>query len=529
MNSQPQQATANTDQQTWLLSDVLEHTQANLTLLRPIRNEAGQIIDFEYLFTNSANARMTGRTVAEMTGGQMLTMFPGIRTTVFYTHLLHTTETGETTQFLFEFEADGVAGWFDTSLVRQGDNVLFTCLDVTPLKQAELAQKRQNEWLNTLIDHSPMAICYFSPVQDTGGKLVDFQLTKLNAVHAQTLGGSVAEITGRRVLEHYPGSVGNGFYERMVTTTETGEAQRFVIHYNVDGLDVWGDVQMSHLDGGVLMSYLNISDIKNAELQQQRQAELLAVANAELRRSNEHLQEFAYIASHDLQEPLRKIQSFSDMLRTQQAGELSPQSVDMLTRMRNAAERMSGLVSDLLTYSRLHTQHETFVPVNLASVVKTVLNDLDLLIRESQAELTVGTLPTVQGHTGQLQQLILNLLTNALKYVLPGQKPVIQISSRLLEATALPATVRAGLVEKGGLLKQAYWEISVQDNGIGFNEKYVGRLFKMFQRLHSRSQYTGSGIGLAICKRVVDGHGGGITARSTPEVGSTFLVYLPSK
>jgi signal transduction histidine kinase len=528
MNHRPRQVLSTSDEQTQLLSDVLKHTQANLTLLGPIRDEAGNVVDFEYLFTNPANARITGRTVAEMLGGRMLVMFPAIRGTVFYERLLHTTQTGETTQFLFEFEADGVSGWFDTSLVKQGENVLFTCLDVTPLKQAELAQQRQNEWLNTLIDSSPVAICYFRAIYSSVEQLVDFELTKLNAVHAHTLGGTVADITGRRVLEHYPGSVGNGFYERMVATVGTGEAQRFVIHYNVDKLDVWADVQMSYLDGGVLMSYLNITDIKRAELHQQRQAELLAVANAELRRSNEHLQEFAYIASHDLQEPLRKIQSFSDMLRTQQADELSPQSVDMLTRMRNAAERMSGLVSDLLMYSRLHTHHEPFEPVDLNEVMHVVLNDLDLLVQESQAKLTVGTLPTVQGHVGQLQQLMLNLLANALKYVLPGQQPVVNVSSQRVGNEALPTVVQAALPDKGRVLKRQYWEICVEDNGIGFDEKYLGRLFKMFQRLHSRSQYAGSGIGLAICKRVVDNHGGGITARSTPGVGSTFLVYLPA-
>ena len=242
----------------------------------------------------------------------------------------------------------------------------------------------------------------------------------------------------------------------------------------------------------------------------------------DLQRSNNNLQQFAYVASHDLQEPLRKIQSFSDMLRNQYKEELGESGNDYLLRMQASASRMSVLIKDLLTYSRISTQQDSSATVSLTSVINAVLADLDLAIQETVALVRVDSLPTVQGDKSQLGQLFQNLLNNALKFRKTGQTPQISITCQTIAATDLPPSVwptREAI---------AYYRIDVADNGIGFDEQYVDRIFQVFQRLHGRSQFAGTGIGLAICEKVTANHGGAITASSQPGEGAIFSVYLPT-
>jgi len=252
---------------------------------------------------------------------------------------------------------------------------------------------------------------------------------------------------------------------------------------------------------------------------QERTAELEASVR-ELKRSNDNLQQFAYIASHDLQEPLRKIQSFGTILKDQY-GEQLGEGASHLTRMQTAAARMSTLIRDLLSFSRIATHRELVEVVPLSSLVTAVLADLEITISETNAHVQVDQLPNVQGDASQLGQLFQNLLSNAVKFRQPNTEPLIHISSRSVVATDLPATVHPAR------LASAYYEISVTDNGIGFDEKYLDRIFQIFQRLHSKSEFAGTGIGLAICAKVVMNHGGAITASSKPGEGSTFSVYLP--
>ena len=240
----------------------------------------------------------------------------------------------------------------------------------------------------------------------------------------------------------------------------------------------------------------------------------------DLERSNQNLQQFAYIASHDLQEPLRKIQQFGDLLTTQYVDQLG-EGVNYLQRMQTAASRMSALIRDLLTFSRISTQQDATAPVSLTDVVQTALNNLDLTIGETSAQVLVETLPTVPGDASQLGQLFQNLLSNALKFRRAGVMPVIRVGVARAAAADLPATA------KPTRAVAAYHRIDVSDNGIGFDEKYADRIFQVFQRLHSKSEFAGTGIGLAICEKVAANHGGAITVASQPGEGATFSVYLP--
>ena len=225
----------------------------------------------------------------------------------------------------------------------------------------------------------------------------------------------------------------------------------------------------------------------------------------ELIQLNRELQEFAFVASHDLSEPLRKIQAFGSLLKEKSGDRLTEQERDYVSRMTGAATRMQELLEALLRYSRIETRGEDLKPTNLNEVVEDVASDLEIAIRELGAQMEIGRLPTVEGDSNQLRQLFQNLIANAVKYHRPDVKTVIRIYG-----------------EENGTGR-----VFVEDNGIGFDESYLEKIFQPFQRLHGRNEYPGIGMGLAICRKIVERHGGTITARSTPGKGSTFIVTLP--
>jgi signal transduction histidine kinase len=251
--------------------------------------------------------------------------------------------------------------------------------------------------------------------------------------------------------------------------------------------------------------------IYDTAVQQNRELKAVGVQlqqqKDELARSNSELEQFAYVASHDLQEPLRKINTFGRMLSEDCSTGLSEKGLDYVARMVNAADRMMRLIQDLLTYARVNTRGAELVPVALRPAVMQALDDLGERVRESGGRVDVEDLPMVQADARQMYQLFQNLIGNALKFVAKGQAPVVRISS-----------------SDAGLGKV---EISVADNGIGFDEKDLARIFQPFQRLHTRDEYPGSGIGLAVCRKILQRHGGDITARSRPGAGATFLITLP--
>ncbi|UHG93933.1 PAS domain-containing sensor histidine kinase [Spirosoma oryzicola] len=247
----------------------------------------------------------------------------------------------------------------------------------------------------------------------------------------------------------------------------------------------------------------------------------LVQANQDLKRSNDNLQQFAYVASHDLQEPLRKIQSFSSLLSGQLEGPSNETAQSHLLRISSAGARMSTLIKDLLAYSRISTRQQVFGPVSLTGIITEVLSLLDWQIEQSDAQIKVDEMPVIKGDETQLTQLFQNLLANALKFVAPGKKPQVHVQYFLCPQKELPAVVQPSIQTSH------YHQINVIDQGVGFDIKYLDRIFQVFQRLHSMSEFSGTGVGLAICQRVVENHGGGITASSEPGQGSTFSVYLP--
>ena len=237
-----------------------------------------------------------------------------------------------------------------------------------------------------------------------------------------------------------------------------------------------------------------------------------------LERSNKELQDFASVASHDLQEPLRKIQAFSDRLRSRCMQAIDQQGRDYLDRIQNAAGRMQSLINDLLTYARVESKAQPFVPTDLVSVTREVVSDLEARIEQVNGRVVVGELPSVEADPLQVRQLMQNLIGNSLKYHRPDVHPEVSVYGHHLGD---------GTCQTPGAAAGPYCQIMVEDNGIGFEEVYSEKIFAIFQRLHGRTEYEGTGVGLAVCRKIVERHGGTITARSTPGKGSTFVVTLP--
>ncbi|MGZ7068870.1 MAG: sensor histidine kinase, partial [Methanobacterium sp.] len=229
----------------------------------------------------------------------------------------------------------------------------------------------------------------------------------------------------------------------------------------------------------------------------------------ELKRSNDELKQFAYITSHDLQEPLRTISSFTQLLERRYKDQMDSNADEFIEFIVNATKRMQDLIKDLLEYSRVTTRGNEFIPVNTEDILQKTISNLHAAISESEAEITYDELPEVMADHGQMGQLFQNLISNALKFKNPHIPPKIHISAR----------------------KDAEnneYIFNVQDNGIGIEKEYFDRIFTIFQRLHTREEYSGTGIGLSIAKKIVERHGGDLWVESAPGEGSTFYFTIPS-
>lgn len=262
----------------------------------------------------------------------------------------------------------------------------------------------------------------------------------------------------------------------------------------------------------------NITALKTEITERERIETILAKQKEELLRSNSELEQFAYVASHDLQEPLRKIQAFGDRLKNKFANVISEEGRDYLERMQNASKRMQTLINDLLAFSRITTKTQPFVKLDLNKLTQEVLSDLEALVERTKGQVEIKDLPEIEADPLQMRQLFQNLINNALKFHRKDITPIVKIYAQITK-------------ENNNSNKTSFntYNIFVEDNGIGFEEKYLDRIFVIFQRLHGRSEYEGTGIGLAICRKIAERHQGSITAKSKLEEGTTFIVTLPSK
>lgn len=367
--------------------------------------------------------------------------------------------------------------------------------------------------LRALMDSSQSALFLLQPVFGDAGEITDFIFTIANKTGASFVDQPPEALIGEPHSRWFPRYKTNGIFEHYCRAFYHQEPLQIEHHYIHNGTDRWLTLVADRFGDELRVTFLDITE--NKRTQHQLEATIHQIKN-----SNENLEQFAYIASHDLQEPLRKLQAFGDVLQSQFADSLVDGEIDLVRRIQNSARRMQVLVRDLLTYSRLSTQTEPFENVSLERLIKEVISDLEISISEQKATVQVSALPNLLGNPLRLRQLFQNLIANSIKFQKVDQKPLIQITARHSEPGELPDELQ-------NQTQRLFLLIEITDNGIGFDEKYKSRIFQPFQRLESRSTYSGTGIGLAICKKVAEIHGGAIDVTSRIGQGSTFKIFLP--
>jgi PAS domain S-box-containing protein len=357
-------------------------------------------------------------------------------------------------------------------------------------------------------------------VQDYAIFLLDPQgrVSSWNNGAKRLTGYHAAEIHGRHFSCFYPKDKARDDYPdyELEVAAEKGRFEDEGWRLRKDGSRFWANTVLSALHDaeGRLQGFSKIT----RDISERRQAEQrLRDVVAELERSNRELEQFASVASHDLQEPLRKIQVFGERLQERLGGKIDETAQDYLKRMERAAQRMSMLITDLLTFARVTTEGRPFVPVPLGLLAREVLSDLEVSVQQSGGRVEIDTLPTMAADPVQMRQLLQNLIANALKFHRPGVPPVVHVRATILNKAGQPADGGAG----------ALCRLTVEDNGIGFDEKYRERIFGLFQRLHGRAEYEGTGMGLAIVRKIVQRHGGTVRAEGRPGAGAVFTVTMP--
>lgn len=502
------------EEQRWMMREALDNSPVAIVVAASVRDETtNELTDFVYRLANRETNRLSNLPAGdELVGRRMLSTFPGDIDSGVFDQFKAVVETGVPIAIETNYKYGQIDKWLYVRVVKHGDGFVQTTLDITPIKEAEAAVEQQADLLRSILDNSQTAISLHNAIRDpVTRQVVDFKTALANRRAREFWGDRVEQHMNQTFLTLRPEAAGTPEFDRYVQVVDSGEPAQFDYNYS----DRLYSMNIARAGDGIVLSSVDIT--RDRQYQQQ-----LEQINAELRRSNEGLQAFAYVASHDLQEPLRKITAFSSILTSQYAGQLDTNGQAIITRMQLAAERMSALIRDLLAYARIGNQHNSFRAVDLTQLVGDLLDDMEVTSQTAGAKIDVEPLPQLWGDPVQLRQLMQNLLSNALKFKRDGIPPVVQISSEQIPVSQLPATLLDSV-----RATQAYWLIRVADNGIGFAPEYADRIFEVFQRLHGRSQYSGTGIGLAIVRKVAEQHGGLVVVESEPNIGSTFSIYLP--
>lgn len=403
--------------------------------------------------------------------------------------------------------------------IRLGEGVLTMIEDRTEetetikkLQEKTNELEKQKSLVDSILTNSSNGISVSKIFRDNNGNVIDALTIIANDAAVNYIGLPKDIYLSKKATELEPAVMTSSYYKACVNALETGVP--FVMQYKMESTGRWLELSVSKLDYNHLIQiFTDVTEIKEAQLKVEQSLEVL-------RKSNENLEEFAYAASHDLQEPLRKIQTFCRMLRQELEAKLNDKQIQVFERIDKALSRMKMLILDLLRFSELNTMPASLSMINLNQVLDSVLQDFESSIAETNAVVLKDNFPHILGDERQLRQLFHNLIGNALKYRKPNESPIISIKCA--------ATVTGKFVSPAAeVSKDDYYIIEVSDNGIGFEEQYREKIFKVFQRLHSKAEYEGTGVGLSIVKKVVDNHNGFISVESKIGEGTIFQVLLP--
>lgn len=370
-------------------------------------------------------------------------------------------------------------------------------------------KEKSRAFLDSILNSSQNAIVSYQAIRKKG-VIVDFKVVYANDAvkeHAQL---EPSQLVGMTLLEVSPQSKTNGVFEKFCQVAESNRKLRYEAKAGKNTYDVL----LARFSDGVTASFFNITELR-------KYGEDLKKKIQELEQSNYELEQYAYVASHDLQEPLRKIRIFGGLIRDKSGDQLDAGMRLYLQRLIEAAERMTSLINELLKFSRLFKPEKLLTPIDLNDVLNNVLKDFDLMIHEKNVKITSSKLPVIEANLLHMNQLFYNLIHNALKFSDAGRQPELDISCKELTAEEV-------MKHENLDARQRYYQINFKDNGIGFHEEFASQIFEIFKRLNEQHIYPGSGIGLALCKKIILNHHGVIWAEGKDKVGAIFHIILPA-
>jgi PAS domain S-box-containing protein len=498
-----------------LWQKALDQSASGILVYEAIRNAEDDIETFVVRLANRKAEQILGISREGILGRTTTELFPPTQPTTLWDDIAEVIDSGTPQQceFFYHVSRTKQDMWFDLCIEPLGDgqSAVVSFTDITFLKNTTSALLGESILFKSLSSTVPgmcvVVVNYFHKVLFANGNLPGLFCSSI-----------ANDVVGKRVAD----TVLPEFREEWqhhVATALMGQKHNFS--------DQWGGWRcecyvgpVCNERGDVVMAMCVFRDIS----EQYRQQQILQRTNNDLIQSNHSLEQFAYVASHDLQEPLRKIKSFGDLLNERHTDALDQGGQDLIRRMQSAADRMDRLIKGLLAYARVTTparvsSHHELISLN--DLLIDVQNDLEIVIHEREALIRPSSnLPKVPGDPIQLRQLFQNLLSNGIKFTKPGKRPEVSITGDVIPGRDIPKF-------PGVDLSQSYALINIQDNGIGIAPENFDKIFGLFNRLHGRQQFAGSGIGLATCKRVAENHGGTITVDSQVNQGTTFHVYLP--
>ncbi|WP_246126020.1 ATP-binding protein [Bizionia myxarmorum] len=502
-----------------LLANIFKSISHIVMHFKSVRNEEGKIIDFKILFVNDRITPITGHNPEEIKNKNVSEVYPDIFTSEVIGNLVDAIENKKPVTYNFPFNRNGNSHWFSATAIKLGDGVTITVRETTAEIDKANELLKLNEQLvirnSILTDAESIAkIGSFSwyiesnttEISDNFYRMLGHEPGEFesnlesfrNFVHPDDL-----ELYDKKGEISIQGLVSDEFMYRVIT--KNGEIK--FLNTNGQFIDKNGSKVMIGVVQDVTQT---ISD-----------AEELRRSNLDLQQSNLELESFNRVASHDLQEPLRKIQLFISRIEDVDGAAFSEKGTTYFDKVKKAALRMQGLIQNLLAYSRIDSSKTDLDHIDLNDVLDKVQEDLATTINDTQAEITSENLPQIKGVFFQMEQLFANLIGNALKYKSNTEAPIIQLQSEKVAASELP--------DKSLGKSKFYYKITCTDNGIGFDSKYSDKIFEVFQRLHQKTEYSGTGIGLAICRKIVENHNGYIYATGKLGAGAQFVIFLPTK
>src|SRR5690554_1024712 len=484
---------------------------------KSIRDDQGEIIDFEILFVNDRINPLIGDQPENLKNKKLSQVFPEVFENGVFERLVSSVEQNKSETYELSHLINDKLLWFRSTAIKLGDGVTVTMREITDEKQKENQLINLNEQLiirnSILTDAESMAkIGSFLWYTDSDTLEISDNFFHMLGYKPKGFESSIKRY--KEFIHPEDLSLVENMFRQSVDDLQPKEYTYRVITKS-DSIKYFktNEQFINKEDKTVMIGVVqDVTDALKAEAS-------LRKSNLELKQSNAELESFNRVASHDLQEPLRKIQLFISRIEDKEDSQFSEKSKEYFEKVKNAGSRMQSLIQNLLTYSRIDSSEANFSTIHLNQVLEKVSDDLTTHISEAKAEIKIGELPEIKGLFFQMEQLFSNLISNSLKYRSLTEKPMIEIQSEKIPASGLPLN--------NIKTHTYYYKITVTDNGIGFDNQHAQKIFEVFQRLHQRTEYTGTGIGLAICKKIVENHNGFIYATSKLGEGAQFVVLLP--